>query len=365
MRMTMIGLGNLMEVIWPIISRTVGGDDVADRVIGVTADADDAERKRAVFGFDVVIDDNLGALRRNRPDIILFAPPPTVAPGLIEAVLRPYFDERRTEGGPLPDLYAFPPLPAGSTYLEALGDDVLVANIIPNNVTSIGGRPVVDEGHYVCTYPAPWPPERIAVLQGLFDGQGAYVHLEPDQLLEFLGGACAISCLWKIVPLVADLLAETGAPVPHGEIGEYLRGQLRALTAFVPSDSTPVRPDFVPAHAEFLAAIATAWHRGVTDYFAGTTLAADAAGVLIERGFDLTLHTCQAESREVLDELAVGAATKGGLLERAIRSVHEDLMPVLRAGVDGPPDDGWVERLASAVGRTAEIVRLHGATLAG
>lgn len=364
MRMTMIGLGNLMEVIWPIISRTVGGDDVAERVVGVTADAEDAERKRAVFGFDVVIDDNLAALRRNRPDIIMFAPPPTVAPGLIESVLRPYFDERRAEGGPLPDLYAFPPLPAGSTYLEALGDDVLVANIIPNNVTAIAGRPVVDEGHYVCTYPTAWPPDRVAVLQGLFDGQGAYVHLEPNQLLEFLGGACAISCLWKVVPLVADLLAETGVPVRHGEIGEYLRGQVRALTGFTPSDSTPVRADCAPAHAEFLADVASAWHRGVVDYFASTTLAADAVRILVERGFDLTLHTCQAESREVLDELAVGAATKGGLLERAIRSVHEDLMPVLVAGIDGSADATWVERLASTVGQTAEAVRVHGATLA-
>ena len=51
MNLTMIGVGNLMEIIWPIISRVVGGDDVADRVIGVTADEADIARKETVFGF--------------------------------------------------------------------------------------------------------------------------------------------------------------------------------------------------------------------------------------------------------------------------------------------------------------------------
>jgi hypothetical protein len=217
----------------------------------------------------------------------------------------------------------------------------------------------------VCTFPSPWPIDRLTVLQKLFDGQGAYVHLEPDQLLEMLGGACAISCLWKVVPMVADLLGETGEPISHGEVGEYLRGQLRGSTGFVPAVSTPVRDDLVPSHADFLSALATAWYGGVCSYFASTTLDAAAVDTLVERGFDLVLHTTQAESRDVLDDLAVGAATKGGLLERAIRSVHEDLMPVVAAGVAGDAGADWADALANRVGETAEAVRVHGATLAG
>ena len=365
MRLTMIGVGNLMEVIWPVISRTVGGDDVADRLIGVTVDAGDVQRKREFFGFDILLDDNLAALRHNRPDIILFSPPPTVAPELIESVLRPYYDECRADGRPIPDLYAFPPVPSGSVYLDALGDDVLVANIIPNNVTAIAGSPIHDEGHYVCEFATPWPADRLAVLQALFHGQGAFVHLEPDQIIPMLGGAATITALWKLVPLITDLLTDVEPALSHNDVGEYLRGQVRPLTGFTPPVSTPVSDDLVPAAAPFLAAVARCWHGGVTAYYAETTLAASAARTLVERGLDLTLHTAQREPRDVLDELAVGAATKGGVLERAIRSAEEDLMPILRAGATGTVDDAWETLLTDQVRQTAHIVRVHGLTLAG
>lgn len=363
--MTMIGLGNLMEVIWPVIGRTVGGDDVATRVIGVTADEADIPRKEAFFGFEVILNENLEALRRNRPDVILFAPPPTVAPGLIESVLRPYYDECRADGLSLPDLYAFPPLPLGSTYLDALGEDVLVANIIPNNVTSIAGRPVVDEGMYVCTFAKPWPDKHLARLQQLFEGQGAFVRLEPDQLIPMLGGACAVSCLWKVVPALADILADTTDPVGHNEIAEYLRGQIRQLSGFSPAVSTPVRADLHPPHAALLAMLARSWYDGVDAYFGDTTLEPDAARTILERVLDQTLHTIQAEPREVLDGHAVGAATKGGVLERAIRSAREDLMPLIEAGVTDTPTGEWAASLASQVRATAHAVREHGTTLAG
>ena len=64
-----------------------------------------------------------------KPEIILFAPPPAVAPGLMEQVLAPYYRKVRERGGKLPVLYAFPPKPEGRDYLEMLGNDILVANI--------------------------------------------------------------------------------------------------------------------------------------------------------------------------------------------------------------------------------------------
>ena len=365
MRVTIIGLGNLMEVIWPVLGRVVGGADVASRVVGVTADEPDISRKREVFGFDVVLEDNLGVLRRNRPDIIFFAPPPTVAPALIDTVLRPYYDERRADDDPLPDLYAFPPLPLGSAYLDALGRDALVVNIIPNNVTSVSGRPVADEGTYVCTFPSPWPPDRVARLQRLFDGQGAYVQLEPQQLVPMLGGACTISSLWHAVPAVADLLADAGSPVDHNDVGEYMRGQVRQITGFAPAGSTPVRADLALPRAVFLAALIRSWYAGVSDYFADVEMPLDTASTLLERGFDLILHTTQAEPRDVLVDHAVGAATKGGVLERAIRSVNDDLLPDIGAGLAGEPDGAWAEHIASQVRSTAHAVCDHGMTLAG
>ena len=148
-----------------------------------------------------------------------------------------------------------------------------------------------------------------------------------------LGGAATITSLWKVVPLITDLLRVVEPALSHNDVGEYLRGQIRPLTGFAPAVSTPVRDDLVPVDAPFLGAVARAWHRGVTAYFAETSLATSAALTLVERGLDLTLHHRQrSKPREVLDELAIGAAKQGGVLERAIRSAEEDLMPILRAG---------------------------------
>ena len=351
-RLTMIGVGNLMEVIWPVLQRNLGGDDVADRVIGVTADAPDLARKQAHFGFEIVLDDNLGALRRNRPDIILFAPPPTVAPDLITSVLRPYYDQRRAEGGPLPDLYAFPPVPSGAAYLEALGNDVLVVNIIPNNVTTIAGQPVEDEGYYVCTFPAPWPTERVAALRAAFQGQGAHVELAPGQLIPMLGAAATVSSLWHAVPLMADLVG-----ADHRSAGRFLRARL----AGGPDTDRADEPE--PPGAEILAAAIDGWRTGVERYHAETDLDPAVAATLRQRGFDLTLHTIAAEPRQVLVGHSVGAATKGGVLERAIRAVDEELLPAISTLVEGGVDDP-VAHIAQLVASTCRTVRDHGHTLA-
>jgi hypothetical protein len=177
---TIIGVGNLIEVIWPIIAGNIGGKDVGSRFIGVTADPAGIEQKAARLGFEMVLNDSLSALRRNNPDIIMFAPPPSVAPNLIESVLRPYYADRRASIAPLPTLYAFPPVPPGSVYQEILGEDVLVANIIPNNVTTIGGVPIGDDGYYVCAFASPWSEDHLDLLRTTFDGQGAFIQLDPD-----------------------------------------------------------------------------------------------------------------------------------------------------------------------------------------
>ena len=345
MNLTMIGVGNLMEVIWPVIGRVVGGDDVAERLIGVTADDADIERKRSVFGFPILLHDNLGALRRNHPDVIMFAPPPTIAPQLIDTVLRAYYTERRADGGPLPVLYAFHPSRLGRPISMRWATDVLVVNMIPNNVTSIAGHPVVDEGHYTVTYAAPWPEERVRELRDLFAGQGAYVEVEPHQIVPMLGGLAVIGSLWDLLPVIADRLGGD-----HNHLGGYLRARVRDLTGFAPPRSTAVDDIAEPAGAEYLASLARAWHDGIARYYEQTDLAPQAARTFLHRHLDLTLHTVQAEPREVLNELAVGAATKGGVLERAIRCGREDLLPALTPATE--PDWDHVTDLITTAAHT-------------
>ena len=91
LRITIIGLGNLMEAIFPCIVRAIGRENLSRRVNATTTDRPDLKRKQEALGISVILDDNLAALKKNKADIIFFAPPPRVAPGLILSDLKDYF----------------------------------------------------------------------------------------------------------------------------------------------------------------------------------------------------------------------------------------------------------------------------------
>ncbi len=59
----------------------------ASQVNATTVDEAEIDRKRKQYNIDVILNNNLEALEKMAPDIILFAPPPTVAPVLIGSVL--------------------------------------------------------------------------------------------------------------------------------------------------------------------------------------------------------------------------------------------------------------------------------------
>ena len=74
-KVTIIGLGFLMEYIFPCFRRAKGAR-TAQEINAVTADAGDLEGKRARLGIPVLLGDNARALRELEPDCIFFAPPP-------------------------------------------------------------------------------------------------------------------------------------------------------------------------------------------------------------------------------------------------------------------------------------------------
>jgi hypothetical protein len=365
-RFTIIGLGNLMEVIWHCIEGALGGGDLDQRAVATTADAPDIHRKQAVFGIPVQLHGNLDALRRTRPDIVFFAPPPTVAPTLIESDLRPYVEECRSQGRDLPDIYAFPPLPGGQHYRDVLGPDINVVNLIPNNVSRIAGKSVTDEGYYVCSFPAPWPRDANQRLRRIFKNQGAHVEVPPRALVPMLGGTCTIFSLWRVVPAVTDILIRRGYPVHHNRVGAFLRARVQATTGYCPHLSTPAAGSTLDGFpAVFLTAVADGWYDGVGRFYRDIGFPSEAARIILTRGFDLILHTTQAETRAALNRHAVGAATKGGVLEKAVATFHETIEPMMAAGAEGTLAEPWSKVLGAAVCRMAHSVKEHGLTLAG
>ena len=369
-RFTIIGLGNLMDVIWHCLSGCFGGENLAQRAIATTADAANLERKRAFFGIPVQLENNLSALEANRPDIIFFAPPPTIAPGEIDTTLRDYFTLLRRQPSAIPEIYAFPPMPPGDHYRKVLGEDVLVANIIPNNVHRIGGRPVVDEGFYACSFSGNWPDASRQRLQRAFASQGAMVEVPPGKLVPMLGGTCTIFGLWHFVPTLTDLFQASGIPLDHNRVGSHLRALCQQRGGFVPANSEPavLLAQGDPWLEGLLASVAKAWWDGVSRYFVDIDFPAEAAERILTRGFDVILHTVQSEPREVLNNHAFGAATKGGVLEKAIHTFHHLIQPLLAAGVtagDTLDQAEFTGALTAKVTETAHIVGRHGMKLAG
>ena len=366
-RCVLIGVGALLEIIWPDITAAFG-DDLSQRIIGVTADEADIERKKNVFGVPMILNDNRAALEQGRPDIIFFAPPPTIGPGLTENVLKPYYDRRRAEGGRPPILYAFPPMPLGEYYQQVLGDDVLVVNIIPNNVKTIAGRKITGEGYYVCTFPSPWPQAELDRLQRVFDSQGAFVTLPPEKLTDMLGGACTVFSLWAGGPRISDILTEVGLNLTHNQVGEYMRARAQENYGFKLEKSDPASLAAVdgPA-AAFLDQVTAAWRDGTARYYREVDFPQPQDQTILLRGLDSILHTVQFEDRSVLRKHSVGAATKGGVLEKAINCLGEWTEGVLRRGAaDLPrqPGENWFRELEEAINRTAHAVGAHAKKLA-
>lgn len=184
-----------------------------------------------------------------------------------------------------------------------------------------------------------------------------------------LGGTCAFFCLWQAVPVISEILGAHGHGLDHNTVGEFMRAQCQQLSGYAPAQSDPASPDRIqgPA-ASLLATVIRAWRQGVERYYQEIDFPEQATRDIITRGFDVILHTTQREPRKILDDLAIGAATKGGVLEMAIATFHTLIKPVLEEGIASlpqEPQEEWEDLLTAKVLETAHIVGRHGLKLAG
>ena len=83
---------------------------------------------------------------------------------------------------------------------------------------------------------------------------------------------------------------------------------------------------------------------------------------------DLTLHKTQRETPRVIYEHTVVAATKGGVLERGLKYVREEILLMLERTVQALPTlpvDTWRDELTEKVRQGAHVVKKHGDRLSG
>jgi len=342
-KVTIIGLGFLMEYIFPCF-RAVKGDRTAAEMNAVTADAGDLEGKRQRLGIPVLLNDNAKALRDLEPDYIFFAPPPSVAPGLVEDCLVPYFAQLRAAGKPIPALVAFPPSPAGAFYQEKLGEDLKVVNIIPNMISSVGDENVSSEACHLITYPAAdnWTGEEKAELGNFLSPMGRRLELTPELTLHVLSAEIATHPLTELADIAARQLTARGVPCTYQEAASCMRACHQRSRGYTAPGTNHCSLDAVKDRkaAELMERVTTAWYDGLHRYLTGQGFPRERATRLLDPLFDLYFHEAQLESRETIVAKARKDATPGGMLELCLERYRDTVEPRLAALFAGDTDPG-------------------------
>lgn len=327
LKIVIIGMGFLAEYLRPCYLNLLGGD-LAHKVVGVTADGKDLERKNEACGFPVLLNENRKALDEVHPDIIMFSPPPSVAPELAETVLKPYYAELRKKGELLPDLFAFPPNPPGKYYLDTIGNDIHVCNLLPNMTSVINGKDVATECYNNATFPneAPWPQENVDRLKRFFAPIGEVIPMVPELVLQMLGGIVIFHNLSQVIFTIADGLKEAGLDVRYQDIASALRYANQVQRNFVLPNAYPCSDKDVDAKLyDALQKVAYNWYEGCKQYYVEIGMEPELADRIITPQFAIHSQLHQLMKREDIEYDQSCHATKGGVLEKGIYTFNTEI----------------------------------------
>ena len=298
------------------------------------------------------------------PDIIFFAPPPHVAPGIIQNELKNYFIYIRKKSAVLPEIYAFPPTSSGALYEEILGKDILVVNILPHPVRVIGGKPLTDEGFYSRTFNRSWPQESKDRLERIFETMGKGIELKPDEIVPMMGAWIMLEVLSEVVTTIADTIAENGTPIDHRILSKYMRAKAQQVIRSGISETERIE---APLQL-ILDNVTLAWYEGIINYFREANFPRELSKRILNLLMDFQLHILEVEDRHVVDTNTAIAATKGGVLEKGIYCFHQTIVATLKNAIIQMPENSigqWKKVLSSKVTEAAHAVRKHGMTLSG
>lgn len=367
-RFVVIGFGFLMGYITPCYSQFFDKETIADHVVAVTADAGSLQEKQKKYPFPILLNDNMKALKQMKPDVILFAPPPSVAPGLAKEVLKPYYDACRAAGETLPDLYAFPPSPQGKFYLDLLGGDVYVCNILPNMMSEINGISLNGaEGNTHITIPAegPWAAENLRRLETVFAPLGGTIYVPTENVLDML----ATLCIVEVIPLLLFNLAD-GANIDSQVLASAMRWWHQKRYDYHPAGSTPCSREGVPEVVNaLLMQMDERWMKATVDFLVDVGMPKETAERILIANVDLKLHCCQLQPREKTEDDLRNHATKGGVAERA-RMCYEILLePVFQKRFTNVQellsDPKFFDLCEDVAYEISRIVAIHGRKLDG
>lgn len=365
-KIVILGMGYLMEYIYPCYEALLG-ENISTNILAVTADVEGLPGKLERCAFPVILNDSLGALQKMQPDLVLFAPPPSVAPGLIEEALVPYFAQCREAGRSLPVIFAFPPNPVGQYYLDKLGSDIRVANILPNMVTQLGNMVLRDLGLTYVTFPdeGPWEDSQREFLDSFFAPMGGTIEVKPSHLMEMLAGTVAVHLISQIVFTITDTLAAGGHPTDYRCVASSMRAAFRKERDYdrgsVPCEQGAAGDYYL---AGLLGKVVLAWYDGMYEFYRKSGLSEADSRRILTSLLDLHLLKHQLEARSDIEKKTRQHATKGGVLEKGIQEFPLLVETMLRQMFFTYPavnlTTEWTDKLSRRAAQICAVVTERG-----
>jgi hypothetical protein len=221
LRIGIIGMGRLMETVRPCYAELLKTPErLRDQVVATTLDERDLEEKNRRLGFKVQLGDNEGMLRGLKPDLILFAPPPTAALPLAEEVLAPYGRYCIEKGIELPFVFACPPSPVPGEYGKILPEGMDLAVTVP--CLGAGGGFVL-----ASILPGKRDEELMELIERFFAPMAETIFLPPAGIPSYLGSAC-------MYPLAGHLCYDISLARgwEDGSVGSAAKGWMEGIARY-------------------------------------------------------------------------------------------------------------------------------------
>ncbi len=332
-KITIIGFGNLMQSLFLGIREFVGQENISTNINAITADQDINTRKKLEkeFGIKLYLKNNLLALQNLQPDIILFAPPPNIAPYLIKSDLKDYVQHLRKQNLPLPDIVAFPPIPPGSYYQEILGEDIRICTVLPNDIREIDGVSLYHEGHHFCTFSSFWPIKNYERIYQFFIKFGEMIDIPPKEVLPLLITRVVVTSLAYFVISLQNI----EIPVISNDKKNPFQS-IQSITKIwenqfqrIRSNGTKER-NLKKSEAEIvLEEIFSIFYEGMFGYMKSQSLNKAMYQTIVNEMIVLIFRLMKNSHEKELNQNIITAATKGGLLETCMRFYDVKIFPRL------------------------------------
>ncbi len=356
-RIAIIGMGFLMSYLKPCYHHVIG-EDLSKNITAATATASTVEKKSRAMGFPVQCQEYYSMLEGFKPDIIFFAPPPSAAKAMAKDILAPYYSSLREKGQPLPDLYAFPPNPDGRFYLDTIGYDINVVNILPNMAAKLKDRDISQESYTIFNFPKErlWPKDNYDRLVDFFSPIGYTLTVPADNFNTMLGGFVSSHVSEELAMAISNGLARAGVDLSFSEIGSAMRYAFNNSNGRHIPDALPCSPLNDEKLNKTLDRFISEWFYGMLDHYKENGMAENLGRDILIPQIDIFLQSAQLLTADEISYNNSCHATKGGILEKALTVFHGEIEEKIVKIFSKYPTEGFDNGLYAFIREKGRII---------